>query len=102
MNTTCDNCLRRKTTCISQEYFDDEESESSRRSRDPGMEARLCRVEAMLQQLVHVERAPPLRNPASLPRGPQSERSPEIDALSYSEQGSRVEIVTVGECEIET
>jgi hypothetical protein len=50
-NTICDNCLRRKTNCISQEYFEDEEL--PKKSNIVDVEARLRRVEDVLQQLVN-------------------------------------------------
>jgi hypothetical protein len=57
-NTICDNCVRRKTTCISQEYPDatahDATSQDAPERRSEGdVEARLSRVEDMLQQLVN-------------------------------------------------
>jgi hypothetical protein len=51
-NTFCDNCMRRGTTCISQEYPDTIGQEAPERRKETGMEARLCKVEDMLQQLV--------------------------------------------------
>jgi hypothetical protein len=50
-NTICDNCLRRKTKCTSQEYF--ENHELPKKSNGAGVEARLSRVEDVLQQLVN-------------------------------------------------
>jgi hypothetical protein len=49
-NATCDNCLRRKTRCTAQDYFEDRESPAS--SNGAGIEARLKRVEDVLQQIV--------------------------------------------------
>jgi hypothetical protein len=49
-NTTCDNCLRRRTKCTSQDYFDDQDSPTN--SNEASVEARLRRVEDVLQQLV--------------------------------------------------
>jgi hypothetical protein len=50
-NDTCDNCTRRKTTCVSQE-FPYEPVENGRKSSD-GMEERMKRVEGMLERLVN-------------------------------------------------
>jgi hypothetical protein len=49
-NTTCDNCLRRNTKCTSQDCFDEQGSPAS--SDGAGIEARLRRVEDVLQQIV--------------------------------------------------
>jgi hypothetical protein len=58
-NTTCDNCFRRKTACISQEYVNDvEQPEMPRKKKKVvDMETRLSRVEDVLQQLL--QRAEP-------------------------------------------
>jgi hypothetical protein len=48
-NSVCDNCRRRKTTCISQNL--DEGPERPKQSAD-GMEKRLGRVEEMLERLI--------------------------------------------------
>jgi hypothetical protein len=49
-NTTCDNCLRRNTKCTGQDCFDEQVSPAS--SNGAGIEARLRRVEDVLQQIV--------------------------------------------------
>jgi hypothetical protein len=49
-NTICDNCIRRNTTCTSQEHIEDEEI--PKKSNIVDVEARLRRVEDVLQQLV--------------------------------------------------
>lgn len=51
-NSVCDNCVKRKTQCIGQEYLDDEDPTSSARKYALGVEDRLSRVEEMLQMLV--------------------------------------------------
>lgn len=50
-NSTCDNCLRRKTKCVSQEFADD--SPGNTRVTDGGVEDRLGRVENLLERLVN-------------------------------------------------
>ncbi|KAJ4990483.1 NmrA-like family protein [Stagonosporopsis vannaccii] len=49
-SAACENCLHRKTTCVSQAYEEEEEP----RSESPviGLEARLIRVEQLLQQVL--------------------------------------------------
>jgi hypothetical protein len=49
-DTTCDNCARRKTTCISQEYPDVTGSHCEKSS--DRMEERLKRVEDLLERLI--------------------------------------------------
>ncbi|KAF2825802.1 hypothetical protein CC86DRAFT_324442, partial [Ophiobolus disseminans] len=49
-NTVCNNCVRRKTTCISQEYVADPDSPPQKLSH--GIEARLSRVEDLLERLI--------------------------------------------------
>lgn len=51
-NTACDNCIRRKTSCVSQEYIDAEQLELHKKRKETGVEARLSRVEEVLQQLL--------------------------------------------------
>jgi hypothetical protein len=60
INTICDNCVRRKTTCISQEYDDHEDAESSPKRNEMGIDNRLRRVEDTLQQLLHGAKRTPL------------------------------------------
>jgi hypothetical protein len=49
--TTCENCVRRRTTCISQEYPD--VPALSTKAADDGVEDRLSRVENLLERLVN-------------------------------------------------
>jgi hypothetical protein len=49
--TTCDNCTRRKTACISQEHPDEADFHSEKSSL--GVEARLSRVEDLLERLIN-------------------------------------------------
>jgi len=51
-NAACDNCVRRKTPCVSQEYIDAAELELPKKRKAAGVEARLSRVEEVLQQLL--------------------------------------------------
>lgn len=50
-NATCDNCVRRKAACISQEYSDDPDLHNKKLT-DETTENRLSRVEVLLEQLV--------------------------------------------------
>jgi hypothetical protein len=53
-NASCDNCGRRKTACVSQEYVDDAESPKER--AEVGVEARLRKIEDVLEQMVNTSR----------------------------------------------
>jgi hypothetical protein len=79
-NTICDNCLRRKTNCISQEYVEDEEL--PKKSNIVDVEARLRRVEDVLQQLVNSA-------DATHRNAPQSEVS---EALDDQLQAEHIEV----------
>ncbi|KAF1829890.1 hypothetical protein BDW02DRAFT_126438 [Decorospora gaudefroyi] len=57
-NITCDNCMRRKTACIGQEYPDEPPVVKSS-SDDGGVEERLKKVENLLEELVHSQSIPP-------------------------------------------
>jgi len=50
INSACDNCLRRETKCVRQEFADD--SPPSTRLIDGGVENRLSRVENLLECLI--------------------------------------------------
>lgn len=52
-NAVCDNCVKRKTQCISQEYPDVKDSTSYGHEYALGVEDRLSRVEDILQTLIH-------------------------------------------------
>jgi hypothetical protein len=68
-NTICDNCVRRKTTCISQEYDDDKDAELPSKRSEVGIETRLSRVEDTLQRLLRgAERTPPCQHTSSSAR----------------------------------
>jgi hypothetical protein len=66
-NTTCDNCIRRKTSCVSQEYIKVEEMDLPKKRKEAGVEARLSRVEKMLHQLLQNQKADATHTPAFLP-----------------------------------
>ncbi|KAH7384424.1 hypothetical protein DE146DRAFT_760193 [Phaeosphaeria sp. MPI-PUGE-AT-0046c] len=50
-NSVCDNCTKRKTQCIPQEYVDVDEASSFGREYALGLEDRLSRVEDVLQTM---------------------------------------------------
>lgn len=58
-NTVCDNCARRKTTCISQEYIVGSQDATSPKPTSI-LNARLSRVEDLLERLVPREHPGPV------------------------------------------